>query len=71
MIYKYKVILYWSTEDRAFLAEAPKLPGCIAHGGDQECALRNIKDAMRFRIDRARVFGRPFPEPKRERLMLA
>ena len=25
---KYEVIIYWSKEDNAFVAEAPELPGC-------------------------------------------
>ena len=67
---KYEIILYWSNEDQAFVAEAPELPRCMAPGDDQESALRNIKDAMHFWVDRARELGRPVPEPKGERLML-
>ncbi len=70
-MYKYEIILWWSNEDQAFVAEAPELPGCMAHGHDQESALGNIKDAMQFWIERARELGRPVPEPKGERLMLA
>jgi len=29
---KYEVIIYWSDEDEAFVAEVPELPGCTAHG---------------------------------------
>ena len=61
---KYEIILYWSKEDQAFVAEAPALPGCMAHGDDQETALRNIKDAMRFWIDRAQELGRPVRSPR-------
>ena len=61
---KYEIILNWSNEDQAFVAEAPELPGCMGYGDDQESALRNIKDAMSFWIDRARELGRPVPEPK-------
>ena len=70
-MYKYEIILYWSNEDHAFIAEVPELPGCMAHGEDQRTALRNINDAMEFWIDRARELGRPVPEPKGERLMFA
>lgn len=70
-MHKYEIILYWSNEDEAFIAEVPELPGCMAHGDDQEAALRNIKDAMGFWIERAQELGRPVPEPKGERLMLA
>ena len=45
--------------------------GCMAHGDDQETALGNIRDTVPFWIDRARELGRPAPEPKGERLMLA
>ncbi len=70
-MHKYEIILYWSNEDQAFIAEVPELPGCMAHGDDQEAALRNVNDAMQFWIERARELGRPVPQPKGERLMLA
>ena len=70
-MYRYGIILHWSNEDQVFVAEVPELPGCMAHGDDQESALGNIKDAMQFRIERARELGRPVPEPRGERLMLA
>ena len=70
-MHKYEIILYWSNEDQAFIAEVPALPGCMAHGDDQEDALRNVNDAMQFWIERARELGRPVPQPKGERLMLA
>ena len=68
---KYEIILYWSNEDDAFVAEAPELPGCMAHGNTQEEALRHINEAMQLWIDTARECGDPVPEPKGERLMLA
>ena len=70
-MYRYEIILYWSNEDQAIIAEAPELPGCMAHGDNYETALRNIKDAMRLWIDTAREFGDPIPQPKGERLILA
>ena len=70
-MYKYEVILYWSNEDQAFVAEVPELPGCVAHGDSQEAALRHVNDAMQLWIDTAREFGDSVPQPKGERLMLA
>ena len=70
-MHKYEIILYWSNEDRAFVAEVPELPGCMAHGDSQEAALRNVNDAMQLWIDTAQEFGDPVPQPKVERLMLA
>ena len=70
-MYKYEIILYWSNDDEAFVAEVPELPGCMAHGNSQRAALKNVNDAMRLWIDTAREFGDPIPQPKGERLMLA
>jgi predicted RNase H-like HicB family nuclease len=67
----YEIILYWSAEDRVFVAEAPELPGCMAHGDTQEAALANIKQAMQLWIVTAQEFGDPVPEPKGRRLMYA
>ena len=70
-MYKYEIILYWSNEDEAFVAEVPELPGCMAHGDSQAAAMKNVNDAMQLWIDTAREFGDPIPQPKGERLMLA
>ena len=71
MISKYEIILYWSDEDSVFVAEVPELPGCMAHGETHESALANVKDATELWIETASEFGRPIPEPKGRRLMLA
>jgi predicted RNase H-like HicB family nuclease len=61
---RYEIIMYWSKDDEAFIAEVPELPGCLAHGETQEAALANIKQAMRLWLDTAREFGDPIPEPR-------
>lgn len=71
MMHKYEIILYWSDTDQGFVADVPELPGCMAHGDDQESALKNVKEAMDFWIERAEELRRPIPVPKGERLMLA
>lgn len=68
---KYEIILYWSSEDKVFVAEVPELPGCSAHGKTQEAALKNAKDAIQLWIKTAKEFRRNVPEPKGRRLMLA
>ncbi|MFO7478184.1 MAG: type II toxin-antitoxin system HicB family antitoxin [Methyloceanibacter sp.] len=69
-VYRYEIILYWSAEDAAFIAEVPELPGCMAHGESQDEALRHVQDAMAAWIEVAQEIGRSIPEP-RGRLMYA
>ena len=68
---RYEIIIFWSTEDDAFVAEAPELPGCMAHGKTHEKALSNLRDAMRLWMTTAKEFGTEIPEPKGHRLTFA
>ncbi len=70
-MHKYEVIIYWSNEDRVFVAEVPELPGCMAHGDTKTEALANADEAIQLWLDTAEEFGDPIPEPKGQRLMLA
>jgi predicted RNase H-like HicB family nuclease len=67
---KYEVIIYWSPEDQAFIAEAPELPGCMADGKSHQDALANLEVIIAEWIETARELGRSIPEP-RGRLMFA
>jgi predicted RNase H-like HicB family nuclease len=68
---KYEIIIFWSTDDNAFVAEVPELPGCMAHGDTQESALGSIKAAMELWIQTAKEFGDSIPPPKGRRLIFA
>jgi len=68
---RYEILIYWSDEDDAFIAEVPELPGCMAHGRTQSDALANVKGAIRLWIKTAKEFGDPIPEPKGRRLVFA
>ena len=70
-MYRYEVIIYFSADDDAFVAEVPELPGCMAHGGSYEEALAQAQEAIGLWITTAREFGDPIPEPKGRRLALA
>ena len=61
---KYEIIIYWSNEDDAFVADVPELPGCMAHETTQDAALRNAQEAVELWIETAREYGRPVPEPR-------
>lgn len=67
---KYEVIIYWSSEDRAFMAEVPELPGCAADGPTKSKALAAAERVAREWIETAKSLGRPIPAPK-GRLMFA
>jgi len=67
---KYEVIIYWSDEDQAFIAEVPELPGCAADGKTHQEALANAEVIIREWIETAMELGRPVPEP-RGRLVFA
>ncbi len=62
--YRYEVILYWSDEDLAFVAEVPELPGCAADGASYAEALANVEVVIREWIETAKELGRPIPQPK-------
>ncbi|MDA0265071.1 MAG: type II toxin-antitoxin system HicB family antitoxin [Chloroflexi bacterium] len=70
-MHKYEIILYWSEEDKVFVAEVPELSGCITHGESQEEALAAAQDAVQLWIDTSKEFGDPIPKPKGRRPMLA
>jgi predicted RNase H-like HicB family nuclease len=61
---KYEVIIYWSDEDQAFIAEVPELRGCAADGPTQQAALKNADLVIKEWIETARQAGRPIPQPK-------
>ena len=68
--FRYEVIIYWSDEDQAFIAEVPELPGCAADGGTYQEAIANAEIVIQEWIETAQEIGRPVPEP-RGRLMYA
>jgi predicted RNase H-like HicB family nuclease len=67
---RYEVILYWSKDDEAFIAEVPELPGCTADGATYQEAVAHVEVVIREWIETARELGRPIPQP-RGRLLYA
>ena len=61
---KYEVILYWSKEDKAFIAEIPELPGCMADGKTYQEALKSVSLVAQEWVETAKELRRPVPEPK-------
>ena len=61
---KYEVIIYWSEQDQAYIAEVPELPGCMADGSTYQEALANAETIIEEWIETATESGRSIPEPK-------
>jgi len=61
---KYEIIIYWSNDDKAFIAEVPELPGCAADGATYKEALANVEVIIKEWIATAKELGRPVPQPK-------
>ena len=61
---KYEVIIYWSNEDQAFIAEVPELPGCAADVVTYQEALANVEVVIQEWIETAKELRRPIPKPK-------
>ena len=61
---KYEIIIYWSVDDQAFIAEVPELPGCSADGSTYQQALANVEVVIQEWLETAKELGRAIPEPK-------
>ncbi len=59
----YEIILYWSQEDQAFIAEVPELSGCAADGATYQEALSNAQVEIRQWVETAEELGRQIPVP--------
>jgi predicted RNase H-like HicB family nuclease len=61
---RYEVIIYWSPEDEAFVAEVPELPGCMADGRSYQEAVANVETVIDEWIQTANELKRPIPVPR-------
>ena len=61
---KYEIIIFWSDDDQAFIAQVPELAGCMADGATYRKALENVEVIIKEWIETAKDLGRPIPEPK-------
>ena len=61
---KFEIMIYWSKEVEAFVAEVPELPGCLADGESYQTALANSETVIAEWIETAKEHGRPIPEPR-------
>ena len=64
MMHQYEVIIYYSQEDKAYIAEVPELPGRMADGATKYEALRQAEIAAEEWIETAKLMGREIPQPR-------
>ena len=60
---RYPLEIFWSDEDKGFIAEAPDLPGCSAWGATEDKAAREAQRAIAAWLEAARAAGREIPTP--------
>jgi len=65
----YEIVIFYSAEDRAYVAEAPKLTGCVADGKTCAEALANVDVVIDNWMGKAKAQGKPLP--KHRRIMFA
>ncbi|MHB1335567.1 MAG: type II toxin-antitoxin system HicB family antitoxin [Candidatus Humimicrobiaceae bacterium] len=63
-MFKYEIIIYWSDEDNAYIAEVPELPGCIADGKTYNEVLENVTQVIEEWLETAKELGREIPKSK-------
>jgi predicted RNase H-like HicB family nuclease len=62
-MHKYEIIIYWSENDNAYIAEVPELAGCMADGKTYVEALQAAELVISEWIETARSLGRGIPIP--------
>jgi predicted RNase H-like HicB family nuclease len=69
--YKYEIIIYWSDEDKSYIAEVPELAGCMSDGKTYEETLKNVEKIIEEWIETAKELGKDIPQPKGKKLVFA
>lgn len=62
-MYKYRMHLYWSEPDQAWIVEIPDLPGAMADGETPEAAVAMAQEVIALWIETARERGQAIPTP--------
>ncbi len=65
--FKYRVDIFWSEEDGAYVVRVPELPGCSTHGSTFEEAAKNAEVVIALYVESLRDRNLPIPSPLSER----
>ena len=66
---KYAIEIFYSAEDKGYVAIVPELPGCSAFGQSEEEALKEIKIAIDLWLETAESEGRQIPKPFQKEIL--
>ena len=59
----YQFNIFFSEEDKGYIAEVPDLPMCSAFGKTPAEALAEVETAKQLWLEAARAEGEPIPKP--------
>jgi predicted RNase H-like HicB family nuclease len=60
----YHINIFYSEEDKGYIADIPDLEACSAFGPTPEEALREVNTAKQAWLEAARAEGKPVPSPQ-------
>jgi predicted RNase H-like HicB family nuclease len=60
----YHINLFWSDDDRCWVADVPDLKPCSAHGATRAEAIASINEAIEGWLEVAQDRGLPIPEAR-------
>jgi len=60
----YLISIFYSDEDKCYIADIPDLRYCSAHGASPEEALKEVQIAKELWLEVARESGKPLPTPR-------
>ena len=60
-MHRYTIVVFWSNEDEAWVADVPDLKSCSAFGNTPEAAVAEVRVAMEAWLAAAREAGKPIP----------
>ena len=61
---RYAIIVFWSEDDRAWVADVPDLKSCSTFGSTPEEAFAEVRVAMEAWLAAARDAGLEIPKPR-------
>ena len=65
--FKYRVDIFWSEEDQAYVVRVPELPGCVTDGETFEEAAKNAGEVIELYLESLKSRGLAIPTPMAER----